>query len=690
VSNSTTTQGAASLGHSVVISPHLEFRADIEGLRALAIVLVVACHAGIPWLQGGFIGVDVFFVLSGYLISGLLIKEVNATGKINLLDFYSRRLKRLLPALLAMTIGTILLGIVILAPFEQQPQASTVRWVPYWITNFIFSFAELNYFAADAKTNLFLHTWSLAVEEQFYLIWPVLIFALYKGIKLSKKFSFERIITEYFIVIFLLFLLLCVFLSYVKPLWGFYLMPSRGWQFALGALTYVISTHGIATYSDVSRAHADVTKVYSLTSWAGLILIVSGSLFLNDRMAYPGFYALIPSFGAAFLIFSGSSLKLAVVSRILSSSPMQFIGKISYSWYLWHWPILVLGNAFYAESGFLYQLILVIISILFAVITMAFVETPLRNNQILIQRPAFTVALALVLMMGGYWIGSSWQYKSEGWANSPEQFIYGQIRRNIPVIYPMGCDSGHLNSIVRLCNFGDKGSDKTAVLFGDSVGAQWFPGLVGPLLEQNWRLVVLTKSSCPMVDEPWFYPRIGEEYTVCSDWRNTSLQVLKDLEPDIIFMGSAAEYGFTPLQWQNGTQGIIDELTESVGKIYLIPGSYRLPFDGPGCLARKEWQHPALSGLYECSTVAGSFLDESLFTALSNAANEYENVGILDLNPLICPDNQCAAKLGGKIVYRDYQHIATSFVDSISSEIIATIEDVQFNPAPISQENLLP
>ena len=161
-------------------SYNLNFRPDIQGLRALAIFLVVFCHAGLPGFSGGFIGVDIFFVLSGYLISGFLIKEVHLTNKINFLRFYSRRLKRLLPALLTVVLATSTTAYFILAPFEQLEQAQTAFSVSIWLSNFYFSFADLNYFAPVADSNLFLHTWSLAVEEQFYLVWPLLLFILHQ------------------------------------------------------------------------------------------------------------------------------------------------------------------------------------------------------------------------------------------------------------------------------------------------------------------------------------------------------------------------------------------------------------------------------------------------------------------------------------------------------------------------------
>lgn len=674
------THNNTAVSGSFTDSVHLKFRPDIEGLRALAILVVIACHAGIPWMQGGFVGVDVFFVLSGYLISGLLIKEISNSGKINFIDFYARRLKRLLPALAVMTSGTAVLASIILAPMEQVTQASTFKWVPYWITNFIFSFSELDYFSSAAESNLFLHTWSLAIEEQFYLIWPVFIFGIFKSAQHGSRISFTSHLNKYFSIIFVLFLFLSILLSYIKPLWGFYLMPSRAWQFALGALTYIFTNRDQYSNADSVENHSPNRFLLFLSGWFGLALILVATLLLGERMVYPGFWALLPSFGAALIIFSGSLPSTNSISIILAPRPMQFIGKVSYAWYLWHWPVLVLGKALIDSPGVIYQLLLVLISLLFATATMFLIEAPVRQHRLLIRRPALTLAFSLLIMTTVYWSGTLWQNKSLDWANLPEQRIYSEVKSNLPVIYAMGCDDWYFSSVVRPCVFGDGESEKTAVLLGDSVGVQWFSALATQLVGQGWRFIVLTKSSCPLVDEPWFYPRIGEEYTICSDWRDSVIEFVTGINPDVLFMGSAAEYGFSPSQWQNGTKRVVSQLSENTGNIYIISSSFRLPFDGPFCLARKQWQPEFISNLNTCETSAGSPLDQTLANDMAWVASEFGNVGILDLNPLICPDNNCGAKIGDKIVYRDYQHLSRPFVISIAPEIFSAIENVQFGP----------
>lgn len=224
----------------------IEYRGDIEGLRAVAILLVVAAHAGVPWLEGGYVGVDVFFVLSGYLITALLVQEVQATGGVRLLDFYARRLRRLLPALMLMVVCTICMAAALLAPFEQLEQTATAGAASIWLSNVYFAFLKLDYFGPAADTNLFLHTWSLGVEEQFYVFWPTwLMFLLGTWRWQGVKQDFRRL-RHGMAVTAGLCLILSIFLTVTQPSWAFYLMPSRAWQFALGALALLGSMGGTA------------------------------------------------------------------------------------------------------------------------------------------------------------------------------------------------------------------------------------------------------------------------------------------------------------------------------------------------------------------------------------------------------------------------------------------------------------
>lgn len=651
----------------------LGYRADIEGLRAVAIILVVCAHAGVSLLKGGFVGVDVFFVLSGYLITGLLINEALSTGRIGLLAFYARRLKRLLPALLFMTIGVILLAALLLAPFEQLPQTETAVYAPVWATNFYFSFSNLDYFGPTSATNLFLHTWSLSVEEQFYLVWPALLMLLL-GIWGGQKRTLNmRRLTIGLVIIVIVGLLISALLSYVEPLWAFYLMPSRAWQFGLGALAWLASHR---------RRSASPDKGTPLTVWQawllgllGIALILGTGVLLSPNTTYPGFWAALPSLGAALVLYVGSFGSVVGVSRLLAIRPMQMIGNVSYAWYLWHWPLIVLGDMLFGTEIPNVRLVMAALSLGVAVFSFFVVENPVRHHPALARRTGLIFAGAAVLTALGVGLGFGWRSVATAWTHLPAQQIYTDIRKDLPKIYSLGCDTWYHSAAVTVCDFGDKNAPKTAVLLGDSVLAQWSPALIDTYSKNGWRTLVVTKSSCPIVDETVYYAVIGQDFTVCDEWRDAALTKLGAIKPDLVFMGSASTYHFSQTQWVSGTQRILDRLAPVSGQVYIVRGTYRLPFSGPDCLARRKWQPAFIAQFFkDCSAPAEQPLDRNVYAWLKSAAGAYPNVSVLDWGPLVCPDGRCYAERDGQIAFRDIQHLTTAFVSRLTDSIAADID----------------
>jgi len=654
----------------------IEYRGDIEGLRAVAILLVVAAHAGVPWLNGGYVGVDVFFVLSGYLITALLVQEVQATGGVQLLDFYARRLRRLLPALLFMVICTIGAAATLLAPFEQLEQTVTAGAASIWLSNVYFAFMKLDYFGPAADTNLFLHTWSLGVEEQFYLFWPAFLMLLLgawrwqgggknflrlrQGLRVTAAFG----------------LILSVFLTYAQPAWAFYLMPSRAWQFALGALSFLGSMEenwgrpsGMAGVS----WHGRLQGFLALSGWAGLILILLSAMLLDAHTAYPSGWALLPSIGAAAVLLSGLTPSPASVGSILSLPPLQAIGRVSYSWYLWHWPVLLLGATLGTYAEPLCRASLVAVSLALAILSNRVVEEPFRRSAKLSGRPRLTLMASSLLMIGTLALSAGWMRATHSWFQQPEQRRYKEIRFDMPVLYSMGCDEWFRSSRVNVCQFGPEDAEHTAVLMGDSIALQWFPALFSIYHKPNWKLVVLTKSSCPMVDEPFFYKRIGAEYSVCSAWRNAALKMVQSFSPDIVFLGSSTDYPFEQDQWVSGTKRVLDVVAAAAPKVGIIRSTHRLPFDGPNCLARRNWWPPFLRKAGDCSADAGSCQETEVHGWLEQAASSYENVSVLDLNSLVCPNRRCEAERNGQIVFRDAFHLSARYVESLADEVAKEI-----------------
>ena len=261
--------------------------------------LVVLAHAGVPGFTGGFVGVDVFFVLSGYLITGLLVEERVATGRIEYLQFLARRLRRLLPAMLTMLLVVLLVASVILTAFEMRMQARSFPYAAAWVSNFFFAFAERDYFQALQDYDLFLHTWSLGVEEQFYLMWPWLVLVL-AGLRMAdqRRQTLGRTMAVAMGMIGALSFVVCLMMTQYTAILAFYMMPARIWQFALGGIVFA-GLH-LVRNSDWGACGA------SPAGLTGLALVLGSAVLLSDNISYPGWYALAPSLGAALLIAAGT------------------------------------------------------------------------------------------------------------------------------------------------------------------------------------------------------------------------------------------------------------------------------------------------------------------------------------------------------------------------------------------------
>jgi peptidoglycan/LPS O-acetylase OafA/YrhL len=635
----------------------LGYRGDIEGLRAVAILLVIAAHAGVPWLAGGFVGVDVFFVLSGFLITGLLTREIAKSGQLGFANFYARRLRRLLPALLTMLVVTCAVALVVLAPGDQGRQATAAATASIWLSNMSFAFAQLDYFSPDAASNLLLHTWSLGVEEQFYLIWPALMLWAF-GAKRGRNSDHLKLCM---LLIFAASLVACLVLTRSAPQMAFYLMPLRAWQFAAGALVWLYFGSRHAPHSQNSTVPPSVARVQWL-GWSGLTLILLSGIWFDRNVAYPGWRALLPTAGAAAILIAGKHGASGGVSRLLSLRPMQAVGRISYAWYLWHWPVLLLGASLIANDTAADRAGLVAVSLVLAVLSYALIESPIRHQTRWIARPGVTIWTAIALMVVTNVACIAWLNAAASWQNQPAQQRYRQAHGDAPIIYSMGCDDWYHSDDVHICGFGRQDATHTAVLMGDSIGAQWFPALQGVINRPGWRLIVLTKSSCPMVDEPYFYARIGKEYVVCANWRRQALLQIASMKPEIVMLGTGQTDDFSQAQWVQGTERVLKVLSPASGHVYIIRGTPHLPFDGPDCLSALNWLPWRRAFTAGCEAPAFSARDDDVYGWLQLAAANFSNVTTIDMNPLICPNGKCRAERNGIVVFRDSQHLTASFM----------------------------
>jgi peptidoglycan/LPS O-acetylase OafA/YrhL len=352
------------------------FRTDIEGLRGLAVLLVVIFHARPTWLPGGFIGVDVFFVLSGYLITRLLVDELETTGSIVLPAFWARRARRLLPISALVIIATVLASWVILAPYAVRSVVTDAVVASGFFVNFRFAFQLGDYFGAQlaaSSPSPLLHYWSLAVEEQFYFVWPLLLLAV------SRRAANVRVAAGRAVAgVIAVSLLLSVVMTQTHPTAAFYLLPARMGELAIGG--------AVAIGAPVLTAAPQ--RLRTIGGWVGLVMIVVVAFDIDESFTFPGLLAMVPVLATALVITGGEGQQAYwPASRLLRLRPLQWLGKHSYGLYLWHWPLLVLTQARWGPLGFFETVVIVALAMGLSSLSLRVLENPVRHSTWVAARP---------------------------------------------------------------------------------------------------------------------------------------------------------------------------------------------------------------------------------------------------------------------------------------------------------------
>lgn len=350
----------------------MQYRPQIDGLRAIAVVSVILFHAGFPLIKGGFLGVDIFFVISGFLITSIVMRELD-NGRFSFLNFYERRIKRILPALYLVMMVSFIIAWFVLLPDQMKGFSRSLIAASLMVSN-IFFFRQTGYFDRDTELKPLIHTWSLGIEEQFYLIYPAILIAIF-------KFSRHKLSIW-------LFALLCISFFHAEMMWridqnkNFYLIFSRGWELMAGAWIAVITLHK----EIYSKNHRNILGLLGL-------IVVLLSLFMMDRsMPIPSKYTLIPIFGTMLVLaFSDNS---SFSGRVLSNKLLVGIGLISYSLYLWHQPILAFFKVEYGEN-ISWQMvgICIVLTFVLSVLSYKFVELPCRKAKNISTRNIFFIAI---------------------------------------------------------------------------------------------------------------------------------------------------------------------------------------------------------------------------------------------------------------------------------------------------------
>lgn len=571
-------------------------RRDIEGLRAIAVAAVIAYHAGVPGIGGGFVGVDVFLVISGFLITGLLIDERQRTGRIDLVAFYGRRIRRLLPISSIVLVSTAVVGALVLAPTALADLGTDVIAAAAFVANMVFAMRGTDYLAGDADPSAIQHYWSLAVEEQFYLLWPGAI-AL---VSLGCRAVTARIATAVGLVI-ALSLAASITLSPTMPTWSYFGLHTRAWELGIGAALAVVW----------SRVERIPRALRAMLGWAGLGAVIVAIATFDRVEHFPGSAALVPVLGTAALIAAGDDRRFGP-RRLLSSGPAQWIGSRSYSLYLWHWPALVLGAAWIGRDPTVLETVLLLaITGGLSELGYRLIEDPIRRSPRLRAGRRSTWALGVAAVVLAVAAGTVTTVRRPDISTGvqaaapvlavaptttavsttstdavPDTTVSGPVPGDDPVetattlppappridnraaapldavvaalsatvlpdnvrpspfaagadtslLYETECHQFMTSTVADGCVFGDPDGEFTIGLLGDSHAAQWFVAVDAIARAEGWRLIAHTQGGCPLIDVVTWNRGADAYFTHCTAWRDGVLERFRAEDVDVALL----------------------------------------------------------------------------------------------------------------------------------------------------------
>lgn len=628
----------------------LTYRPDIDGLRTLAVVPVILFHAGATWLPGGFVGVDIFFVISGYLISSIILREA-AAGDFSFLRFYERRLRRIIPPLLVMLVVTVVVFQVISLPDQAQQTAESGIAALLSVSNFYF-WRTSGYFAPAAEFMPLLHTWSLAVEEQFYLLFPVIVLALIK-LRLPLKWVFVIGTAAAFAVGY--------YLSVAKPSVAYYLLPARAWELAIGAVLAV----------GVVPALKGRT-VQELVPAIGVGLIVFSLFYIRSDMVFPGWVALMPCLGAAMVIHAGGQ---SFVSRnILSARPVVFVGLLSYSLYLWHWPVLTALRMRTASAHLDMPVAVagIIVTFLLAWLSWRYVERPFRNrHEMSIKGMLWRLGAGSALAAGITVVSVANGGFPSRLSDKGHQLLAGAFDTQ----HFQHCPEG---SFDLACHFGPSNEPTRLVVIGDS----HTPMLHGPMGEVAEKIggrgTLWWQSACPLLDGAW---RENDGYReVCSSFKEqvfARLQSLPDLETVILVGSWAGQLSLNRdpvinpfvdgesrgISESDSLQAFARSLKRTLGKldglnieVVVLGASPGAAFDVPRALALADLNGVDKSEFLQAVEVRG--VQMKLDALIKSVTDNRKRVRYVPVWDVFCPDEMCSLTIENAPIYSDANHLS--------------------------------
>lgn len=631
----------------------MKYRAEIDGLRAIAVIPVILFHAGFEYFNGGFVGVDVFFVISGYLITTIILSE-KEQGTFSLINFYERRARRILPALFFVMLISLPLAWIWLLPSDMKDFSQSLIAVSTYVSNILF-WRETGYWGAANEMKPLLHTWSLAVEEQYYVIFPIFLMLMWR---LRKRWIFSA-----FLVIAAVSLVIAQWGAYNKPTANFLLLPTRVWELAIGASVafyFLYRKHTIRTF----LSHKFINEALGLV---GLLMIVYAIYAFDKTVPFPSLYALVPTIGAGLIILFSSSKTL--VGRLLGTRLLVGIGLISYSAYLWHQPLFAFArHRSLAEPSELLFAILAAISFPLAYLSWKYVERPFRKKGRISKKAIF--AFAVIGSVTFIAIGLAGHITDGfGGRSTKSKTTLQSIEEKLKVNRGLSdtCESSF--TLSPNCRTSD---EPEIVVWGDSFAMHLVQGIMAS--NPDAKIIQMTKSVCgpffdvaPIVEprNPVSWAKGCLEFTgKVREWLKTNNTVkyavvsspfkhyLSKDQPLLLRSGDLVDMNFDL---------VVKEFVRTLGELEAM-GITPIVFSPPPsngvnlgrCLARAEWTGLSLD---ECSFRVDE-ISQEIVNVYSFLENIKQNYRVVRIDNLICDSSLCETHFGSTFIYRDKGHLS--------------------------------
>jgi peptidoglycan/LPS O-acetylase OafA/YrhL len=669
-------------------------RDDLQGLRAVAVLLVVLHHADVPALPGGYVGVDVFFVLSGFLITGILLSGARQHGRVSFAEFYVRRARRIIPAAALTLLATVIAAYYLLNVVRARQAVSDSIWATLFAANVHFGRLESDYFAQDQPASPVQHFWTLAVEEQFYLVWPVLcslvLFGIVFGLRRrrARRGITRSALHRLFVVTVLVAiasLAYSIHSTEVEPAGAYFSTTARAWELSLGALLAIVA-------AGATRIPAGLRVGMG---WLGLAGIGCAAVVFSESTPFPGYAALLPTVGAALVIAAGlAPQKLRFgVGHVLSLAPLRYVGDRSYTLYLWHWPVLIIAIQYVGHDLSVgAKMFLALGAFLLSVVTYALFENPIRH----MRRPAalgpvlcpasVAAALAVAVFTLGLLDGKIARMDAAAASVRPAALVTEKVvptrsrplpavvaaveaaRREAPLpspltppigdlrgdfyTYPEGCvASGGDSSSRRICRLGDPAGAKTLLIIGDSHAQMWMPTVLRMAQWDRWVVVPLVKIGCI----PGRWNRSG---TRCGAWYRWAKRRAATLRPDVTLIVGSWAGTKTPDPDIRAVALLSNEMKRVSASVIVLGDAPHQRLNPVDCLLARD------ATMRTCTTRA---TDVNLRADDAIAAGtRASRVGFIDTRGWFCAHLLCPLVVNQTIVWVDRGHISMTYARQLA------------------------